>query len=485
VKSSARLIGRFVALAILLVPAMTFAAAPGSYGVAIVSTSTGGGTQNVRITYGDSAPAPMSATRRLQAIPTRSVTSPGPLAPMHAKIGDVRRFWTRLDGRGPAQTTFSSVNATLRYSSEHGDLWIDNDVPSEFIASVHESLTRDIENAYLTVHDNFGQISYAAPDVERHPQVRACDPAGRAHGSVPAFVPSHGDLLNVLLVAPGRVRADYSDETSYHYQAEIDCGQGARSNELAGLVVVPMPPPGREREAADGTYVYMSTQLAVFAANYVRHEIRAPRSQHQQFFVGEGLASLAQDFAVNRLFARHFDTYSTGLAAQTYLANPNAYNIIGFGLRDAKGPPADSRGTFGSAYLLQRYLYDTLGESYLRRVVDSDAVGSNALESATGLPIDEIFRRFARNLLQPHAEGMGLPLCAPATDIFGSRRDLNGVHLEPLTNDAVDVAEGGVSFFVSSRPIASVTSSKGSVSFVQVPYVSPMPPAATTSCALE
>src|SRR5471030_1019450 len=173
-KNAARFIGRLIAFAILFVPATASAAGPGpaSYGVAIVSTSTGGGTQNVRITYADSAPAPMAATRRLQAIPTRSVTSPGPLAPMHAKIGDVRRFWTRLDGRGPAQTTFSSVNATLRYSSEHGDLWIDNDVPSEFIASVHESLTRDIENAYLTVHDNFGQISYAATDVERHPRAR-------------------------------------------------------------------------------------------------------------------------------------------------------------------------------------------------------------------------------------------------------------------------------------------------------------------------
>jgi hypothetical protein len=485
-KKAARFIARVIAVGMLLVPPAVCGAEPASYGVAIVSTSTGGGTQNVRITYADALPAPAGVQRRLQPFATPQPMGPGDLAPMHGKIGDKHRFWVTHFAEAPHGTNrVSSVNATLLFASEHGDLWIDEDVSSAFVATFHDSLVRDIENAYQTVHASFGQLGYTAKDVEQHTPVSACIRGRHASPSVGAFVPSRGELLSVLLVAPGKVRLGYSDQQSFRHQIELDCDENAKSNEFAGLIVIPVPSASQEREAADGFFVYDTADLAVFTANYVRHEIRAPQSRRQQLFLDEGLGTLAQDFAADRLFHKRFDWYSTALAAHTYLANPNAYNILGFALRDAKGPPADSRGTFGAVYLLQRYLYDTFGDDYLHRVVDTDEIGARALELATGLPIDELLRRFARNMLAPHEPGITLPLCAGGMDPFGNWRDLYGARLELLTRNTVDVAEGGVSFFISSRPIASVTSSKGAVSFVQVPYTSLMPGTSTTSCALK
>jgi hypothetical protein len=451
-------------VALVVVPA---SAVP-LYGVALISTSTEVQRHHVHLTFGDAQPPAASAA----PFAAQAVAAPAFRrdTPLHSRAGERRPFWTRWYDATDRQRRddYTMHAATLALSTAHADIWVDDDVPAALLDTIRAALARDVENAYA-VDTRFGSLSYTAAEVADHERVPACDALGRRNGSVAAAVPSRGELFNVLIVPAARVRYGYMDRASYGYQAAANCFH-ARSNELPALLVWAVED-RHPAELRDATLVDFPAHELQHAQSFVQHEVRSAVAHYQPPLVNEGLSMLAQDFAVDRLFARRFDTFSAGYSANVFLSAPNEVSILGFTF--AEGPRAIhgyGSGAYGGAYMLQRYLYDQLGDAYVASLATTEQVGVPAMEAAAGLPIAEIMRRFATRLLAPYANGYALPICTTAFDQLMHPVQFRGARLQPLESSDVDVLDGSVSLYLSSRPIAAIDARRAPVSFVQVSY---------------
>jgi hypothetical protein len=480
-----RLLTIGVIAAALVAPAHGLAAEPGSYGVAIVSASPGNAVQRVHITYGaELAPrTAIASPQRVEAAPSNVVTA---LDPVHARIGDKRPFVARWFGEtNDGHRVLSQFSATLQRTTAHADIWFDDSIPADFVNAFGDAMARAAENGYLTVAANFGNLTYTADNVAAHLLVQACDRGGRPIGKVPAFVRSRGELVSILVVTSDKARVGYADNSSFHYAAEMNCN-ASQSNEIPALFVWPrLTGNWSDAQLRDGFLVNTLSHETQHLANFVRHQIRSRDSRVQAPFIDESLSNLSQDFAVQRLFGKPYDLFGAASIAEEYLRNPNTYGFLGFNVRGMAHCPCYARPVYGGAYLFERYLYDTFGTDYLTRVTDTDDVGIRAVERATGLPMSAVMDRFATALLSPRSDPATVRLCSPVFDMFGRLDAFTGVRLTPLDSEDIDVMESGVSFFISSRPIQSISARGAPLTLVQVPYKATVPPGTATSCVME
>jgi hypothetical protein len=438
----ARLLGLALAACTLL-GAAAGAPFPGRYRVAIVSLVPASDDVSIHVEFGDppatlAAPAPLPRTL---ALAHRAPEAP----PLHARPGERRSWWVRwYDGTGrDRRDVYRRGEAVLTHATPHADIWIARDLLGTLDPQIVARLPGDVESAYAALHGRFGSLSYSQAEIARHGMVAGCEsstPSRRTPYAIPAFVPSRGELLSVLIVAASAAHYGYADLGSYRYQAALNCSGGAKSNELPGLFVWALDTDA-PRETLAATLVTRPAHELQHLKNFVRHAIRSVPSVRQTPLLNEGLSMLAQDFAVQRSFGARVDALGAGALANEYLAQPNLYSALTFAVQDGAVQRPFTGGSYGAAYLLQRFLYDRFGDAYLDAVTDTDQVDLAAMERATGMPTAEIMRAFARSLLD----------AATA----------------PLPSADFRIVGGSISLFTSTRPIAEVRARGGSVVWVQ------------------
>lgn len=446
--SGARLAGLALAVGALLAATASAAASP-AYRIAIVSLVPAAADVSVHVEFGDLPTVP--DTPLASVVPPRIARRPPEAPPLHGRIGDRRDFWVRwYDGTGlDRHDGYRRLDAVLTAASPHADVWIASDLATTLDPALLARLPEDAENAYAALHGHFGALTYAEREIAQHGMIAACEgptPLARTPRPIPAFVPSRGELLSVLVVPTSAARYGYADIASYRYQVALRCSGEMKSNELPGLVVLAYDAraPG---DALATTFVAEPAHELQHLENYVRHAIRAVPSTRQSPLVDEGLSMLAQDLAVRRMDGTRIDARGSGALADEFLAHPNAYSALTFAVQDGPVQRRFTGGSYGAAYLLQRFLYDRFGEAYLEAVTDTDALDLAALERATGLRAPELLRAFARSLLN--------------------------VATTPLPGADFRIVGGSVSLFTSSRPIARVRASGGTVVWVEAAAASP------------
>ncbi len=429
-----------------------------TYRLAIVSLASTPRAERVHVTFGPHTDDAASASPPI-ADPKRALVDAAPeFAPRHGHVGDRRTFWVeRFDPTGRNKdVTWGQVFATLRFTTDHADIWIDDNLGT-IDPALEAALPRDVENAYLSQRGHFGPLSYTGGDVSKHGLINACDFARRIVGQVPAFVPSNGELLSFLIVGSSEAMNGGALVNSYRYQANLNCyARTIHSNEMPGLVVWPFER-RRPAELQDGTLVYAPELQHL--QRFVRGTIRGFRSEQLMPLLNEGLSELSQDFAVTALFGRPYDLFGAGDAARVYLSDPNAVSLLSFSLNNGREAHPFGTACYGGAYLLQRFLYDRFGDNYLTAVTNTDSGGIKAMQDALPIALSEALREFGRYLIapdgSPYVSGL-FNLYAHTQDEVGRPYETRGAALRPLPGPDFDVLGGSVSIYSSNAPIASV-----------------------------
>lgn len=428
-----------------------------NYRVAIILLSTSADRERVNVAFG--APPQVVGPRVDRSSGARRYAWPE-ATPRHARLGDRRSFWVQNDGGEARRWTL--VQATLKYGTEHADIWIDDAVAGKIQENVAQALPRDAENAWQSQHGRFGSLSYRGGDVSAHGLAPTCTLAHVRSGVSAPFVPSNGELLSVLIVSRKVVRTGYAAVESYRPEGRQNCFRDEwHSNEMPGLIVLPLEH-RRGREVADGVFVYATAHELQHLKYFVRHTVRSAHPVGSLALMNEGLSMLAEDFAVNALFNEPYELFSAGYQARRYLARPNEVSLLAFAsLGKGRTLESFSGECYGGAYLFQRFIYDRYGERYLNAMDDTQIEGLDELSHILGVSAPDVFREFGRYLIQSRYSEPGAFFSLyqrGEVDEVGRAFSMHGPAFEPLPGASFDVLGGSVSLYASSSPVADITS---------------------------
>jgi hypothetical protein len=385
-----------------------------TYRIAIVPLTDQPKLLRVHVEFGQPSDPP-STSSATPMPPAQGASSPE-LPPQHGRIGDRKTFWVRYyDATNPnSPSPWVSVGATLEYSTEHTDLWEDDDIDGQQDARF-ENASREAEQDYLSQRGRFGSLSYTEADRSRHP----------------CIVPSRGELLSILVVKPGKVKDGYASTESY-YSAASHCAANGHTNELPGLLIVALK---------DGTGDPKDELLRVGPAheeqhlkNFVRHSIRGTTIVRTSM-LNEGLSVLAQDFASEQISGRR-DLDLAGAFEKEYLDDPGLVSLPAFYYYAGQQSHPSGAACYGGAYLLQRYLYDRFGDSYLNRVTDTEADGFTAMAAALPIPLPDALRDFGGYVLGlekrsnlRHISDADFAVLGGSVSVFESPSPISAVHV--------------------------------------------------------
>jgi hypothetical protein len=116
-------------------------------------------------------------------------------------------------------------------------------------------------------------------------------------------------------------------------------------------------------------------------------------------FVEEGMSMLAEDIAADGV---HIDTPRYSFQ---FLLEPSLYSLTSFTAfqpnptSTSTNPPygwfSNTAGSYGQAYLFQRYLFDRFGAGEIASIYNSTASSVAAVSAAAGEPFPPVYREFA------------------------------------------------------------------------------------------
>ena len=218
-----------------------------AYGTAVIVPESRQITADAHITYGAEI-TPLPSSMRSSDIQTEASANPKATA-RHSLRGSRRKFWVHsFDPTLKSQSIrYNQISATLEFSTSHVDYWIEDAIPKSFVELNQAAIGASGENAYDVAIENFGALTYNERDVEMHGTVVGCDRMNQPTKNIPSFIPSSGELANMLIVSPERAPVAYVDQQSYHYQAELNCRSLDKSNEMPALFIWPI----EEREKGE------------------------------------------------------------------------------------------------------------------------------------------------------------------------------------------------------------------------------------------
>jgi hypothetical protein len=386
--------------------------------------------------------------------------------------GSTFPFWIAQFSIGGNSATYSQVPATLQRVTAHGYIWIDNTLG--LVPATLDGIASDFENAWNSDTTHFGTPDYPANAPGSSYGQTPCDSSGNpVPGATPGpfFVPDVDQHHNLVVVAQNNAGGygGYFSSINHVYQQVANCFAGQPKSNEASMVVIVWPNSTTVNFELNEDVVRGTGHEFQHLINFVNHCMLAgtpasPNCQFEDSWIDEGMAMLAQDFAVTRLFpSLPYDVYDAQRRGGQYLSSPQSFSLTAFaGIDSGKSTPAfGCSGCYGLAYLFQRYNYDRFGgDTYSHAMEASGQVSVANLEATTNVPFTTLIRDFGIAL---PAAGTGLssdprynfgPNFKPGTvytDQFGTQRTLPALTtfapLSPGSNPTVNAFLGSFFYF--------------------------------------
>jgi hypothetical protein len=308
-----------------------------------------------------------------------------------ASVGSKAAFWVSTSAIGQGGGAYASVPATLRGTSAHGIVWVDDTLSFDAASVAH--IGSDFETAYDSDTRHFGTAEYtvAAPGASLTAQ--ACDASGNPIGGAqaPMLIAPPGGRHVVLIVNQNTLGAGmggYFSAVNDLPQAVANCFDGHPPSNEASMIVLGYAPGADLNYVLKEDFVRGTAHEFQHAINFVQHFVLAQNARQEEGWIDEGLSMLAQDFAVSQTFngTPSLDVDDALARAQQYMSQPEAFSLTAFsGMTDAAAFANNCSGCYGDSYLFERYLYDRFGgDAFAHAMESAGLVGNANLQAATG-----------------------------------------------------------------------------------------------------
>jgi len=445
-------------------------------------------SQNARVPVAASRVNPVEAfpaddRALLSAVQTLRSASAAPLArqtqstlPAVLSVGARAAIWVQK-GSLSGNRVNVQVPATLVAQTAHANIWIDASL--NLSGAQIAQIGVDTENAYSSDTLHFASPDYPSNAPGLQPQYSSCGPGGGSQGTGPAYIAEPADRrIDVMVVNSANLGGlgGYFSSANLMNQSTLNCLNGSsntyESNQAPFIFVGWFASSGSTYDLQEDLVRSTAHELQ-HLINFVNHAILAPGAASSSFsgiedtYVNEGLSMLAQDLAVDAMYASqgvHFDVEDALSRASVFLSAPQNYSLSAFSGTDPAswggGAPQYNcgGGCYGEAYLFQRYLRDRFGgDAYTHAMETSGLTGGQNLQSATGETAGSLFGDFALAMAanslgitsgDPRFSLGSLNVAGSYVDQFGAMHQLGGLAALPLQGDAltVDAPVGGFAF---------------------------------------
>jgi hypothetical protein len=350
-------------------------------------------------------------------------------------VGSTNAFYVSTASIGQKSGTYVRQPATLRATSAHGYIWIDNTL-SLAQASL-DAIATDFENAYNSDVAHFGTPEYASSSSGASGLYQPCDSTGAPiAGATPvsAYIAPPAGKHVVLVVntqALGSGVGGYFSSLNHISQAIANCLNGQPKSNEASMIVVGYDPTSSDTYNVREDLVRDTGHEFQHLINFVNHAILASTPTREDTWINEGLSMIAQDFAVASLYPQQsVDVADAVYRAQTFLATPQNYSLTGFTGMDPNATTFSYNcglGCYGASYLFMRYLYERYGGDTFSRAMESSANVSYAgLQAQTGQDAVALIKNFSVALTRAKQSTPTSPFAYTTFDPFGTYVDQFG-----------------------------------------------------------
>ncbi|BDE07168.1 hypothetical protein WPS_24440 [Vulcanimicrobium alpinum] len=378
--------------------------------------------------------------RGLTAQPARATSSTRTTRTVVGTVGTQRQFFIITSnignsggcaagtGNGQYQCA-KQITATLEAAGAHGNIWVDDaslatageftNVPSEF-----QQVAADFDRYWQIETNAFAQpfFSGAQPIVFGYSSTKTqCDTSGNP---LPASQYTKTDLSSANNTSIDIVITDAlagTGEGGYYYivdefpQSVWECASAPKplSNNTSMFVLTGNNYTSGPNLAQFNETYWLNTDVPRSLSHEFQHLLHAhykvlraalngqPQTADDSF-VDEGMSMLAEDLATDPAPGQHIDTPRF---TYSFMLEPSLYSLTSFTAYQpnptstATNPPygwySNTAGSYGQAYLFQRYLYDRFGDDAIQSIYNSTQSSVNAVSAAAGEPFAQLYREFA------------------------------------------------------------------------------------------
>ena len=371
---------------------------------------------------------------------SRASVSSRQRAAIGTTIGSTNSFYVSTAAIGQKSTTTIQQLATLRATSAHGYIWIDNTL-SLAQASIDQIAT-DYENAYTSDVTHFGTPEYTSSSPGASATTTPCDSTGtRIAGAapVPVFIAPPAGKHVVFVVNTqtlGSGVGGYYAGVNHFPQAIANCFIGQPKSNEVSMIYVSYDPTLSDAFNVRENLVRGTSHEFQHLISFVNHAILSTSSapKLEDTWLNEGLSMIAQDFAVASLFPQQaVDVDDALYRAQLFLAAPQNYRLTGFTGMDpnATSFSYNCAGCYGASYLFTRYLYEQYGGDTFSRAMESSGTVSYAgLQAQTGQDPVALVKNFSVALTRAKQSSPATPYAFTTFDPFGTYVDQFGSTLK-------------------------------------------------------
>jgi len=326
----------------------------------------------------------------------------------------------------------TTITATLMAVGAHGNIWVDNaslNTAGEFtIPGEFTQVAADFDHYYAVETAAFAPAFYPGTPAVTFSYDSAhgknqCDAGGNDIGSANRkstdISGSNGTSIDVVITdaLAGTGEGGYYYGNNEIPQELWNCVPGTNrpvSNNTSMFVIggnnYPAAPP-QLLQFNESFWLNtdmprgMSHELQHLLHNHwkvLRPEVTGGTATFDDSFVDEGMSMLAEDLATDPAPGQHLDTPKYTFV---FLLEPSLFSLTAFAgyqpnpTSTAQNPPygwyTNTIGSYGQAYLFQRYLYDRFGSGEIQSIYNSTQTSVGAVSAAANEPFAQLFREFA------------------------------------------------------------------------------------------
>jgi hypothetical protein len=345
-------------------------------------------------------------------------------------------------GQSTSYTCFQTITTTLEAVGAHGNIWVDNaalatageftNVPAEFA-----QIAQQFDSYYATETSAFAPAFYAnlpAVTFQYSSTKTQCDANGNdlgaGHYTRTDLSGSNGTSIDVVItdVLAGTGEGGYYYGGNELPQSLFDCQPPSStrpvSNNTSMFVITGNNYPAGPNLPQFNEPYWLNTDVPRSMSHELQHLLHAhykvfrPAIQGQSAvfddaFVEEGMSMLAEDLAADGV---HIDTPRYSFS---FLLEPSLFSLTSFTgyqpnpTSTATNPPygwfSNTPGSYGQAYLFQRYLYDRFGGGEITSIYNSTGSSVAAVSGAAGEPFPQLYREFAAAVSAQSSPAAGAP----------------------------------------------------------------------------